>query len=245
MNYNAFSKEMIDYLKYYVYLYIDPSNNEVFYVGKGKGNRVFDHLKSDNQDYDKIIRINTIKESGNEPKIELLVHGLEDEETAKKVEAAAIDLIGINHLTNLVRGYKTCLYGRISIEEFIQRYNTESVKIEDPSVLIRINELFYYGMSAVELYDATRSSWKLNKDRAQQAKYAFAVYDGVVQEVYTILNWLQGGTSFSIYKNTPSKDRFEFVGNIAPEGIRKKYLNKSVKDYFEKGSQNPIMYANI
>jgi hypothetical protein len=28
---------------YYVYELIDPFNNEVFYVGKGTGNRVLDH----------------------------------------------------------------------------------------------------------------------------------------------------------------------------------------------------------
>ena len=244
MNYCAFSKEIIEYLKYYVYIYIDPFNNEVFYVGKGKGNRLFDHLKSGN-DAEKSQRINEIRKNGKEPQIELLVHGLESEETANKVEAAAIDLIGINNLTNLVRGYKTGLYGRISVEEFVQRYNTETVKIDEPSLLIRINELFYYGMTDVELYDATRSSWKLNEERAKQAEYAFAVYDGIVHEVYVILNWLQGGSSFSTYKNTLSEDRLEFVGNIAPENIRSKYLHKSVKDYFNKGSQNPIKYINI
>ena len=33
------------------------------------------------------------------------------------------------------------------------------------------------------------------------------------------------------------------IGKIAPEDIRNKYLNKSVLDYWEQGSQNPIKYA--
>ena len=32
-------------LGYYVYMLIDPSNNKPFYVGKGKNNRVFDHIE--------------------------------------------------------------------------------------------------------------------------------------------------------------------------------------------------------
>ena len=41
----VFPKEVIDKLKYYVYLYSDPRDDKIFYVGKGKNNRVFQHLK--------------------------------------------------------------------------------------------------------------------------------------------------------------------------------------------------------
>ena len=30
--------------RYYVYVYLDPRDSEVFYVGKGTGNRAFAHL---------------------------------------------------------------------------------------------------------------------------------------------------------------------------------------------------------
>ena len=38
---NEFSNEVISKLNYYVYRLIDPRNGQTFYVGKGKGNRVF------------------------------------------------------------------------------------------------------------------------------------------------------------------------------------------------------------
>ena len=37
-------EEVIEQLNSYVYVYIDPRNNEPFYIGKGKGNRLFSHL---------------------------------------------------------------------------------------------------------------------------------------------------------------------------------------------------------
>ena len=42
-----FSGEVLKYLnqEYYVYCLVDSRNKEVFYVGKGKNQRVFDHEK--------------------------------------------------------------------------------------------------------------------------------------------------------------------------------------------------------
>ena len=40
------------------------------------------------------------------------------------------------------------------------------------------------------------------------------------------------------------KGRVEFVGKLAPEEIRKRYIDTSVRDYLGKGSQNPCRYVN-
>jgi hypothetical protein len=39
----SISGPLSDSLAYYVYLLIDPRDGKVFYVGKGKGGRCFDH----------------------------------------------------------------------------------------------------------------------------------------------------------------------------------------------------------
>ena len=44
-----FSKEIKKALKYYVYLFSNPITGEIFYVGKGKGDRVFSHLEDTNE----------------------------------------------------------------------------------------------------------------------------------------------------------------------------------------------------
>ena len=41
---DKFSVTTIEKIGYYVYRLIDPRNGETFYVGKGKNNRVFDHV---------------------------------------------------------------------------------------------------------------------------------------------------------------------------------------------------------
>lgn len=40
-----FSDTVIEKLQFYVYRLIDPRNGETFYVGRGRGNRVFDHVR--------------------------------------------------------------------------------------------------------------------------------------------------------------------------------------------------------
>ena len=94
-----FTHKDMENLGYYVYVYSDPDTKIPFYIGKGRGNRCFIHLFLDN-DSEKVAKIQELLSQGKEPIIEILVHGV-DEETVLKVEAAAIDLIGIENLTRM------------------------------------------------------------------------------------------------------------------------------------------------
>ncbi|MCA1025025.1 hypothetical protein LCM23_02905 [Cytobacillus kochii] len=238
-----FSKEVINQLKYYVYIYSDPETNEIFYVGKGIGNRVFSHLVS-LEDNEKSRTIRRILERGQEPKIEILTHGLEDEHTALKVEAAIIDLIGKDNLTNRVRGWQSGVFGRVEVNQIISHYDREPVEIDEPVILIRLNTTFRYNMTDVELYDATRGMWRIGDDR-EKASYVFAVFDGIVHEVYKILAWFPAGSTFNTRGSFDEESRWEFVGQIAEEEVRCKYIRKSVEHYLTRSAQNPIKYVNI
>lgn len=244
-----FSKKTLENLGYYVYVYSDPDTQKPFYIGKGKGNRCFDHL-NDMSSSDKVAKIQEIIASGKEPMIEVLVHGV-DEETALKVEAAAIDLIGIDNLTNIQKGHQSGVYGRIDVDDLNFRYDKENLVKEDITenvMMIRINKAYHYGMSVFEIYDNTRCCWKVNKEQADKVKYAFSIYDGMVIEVFEIVQWLPAHATMkniTTLDSRPEKDvgRYEFVGNIAPEHIRDKYVGKMVTDLFPQGNQNPIKYV--
>ena len=49
-----FTPEVIEQLQYYVYRLIDPRNGQTFYVGKGKGNRLYAHVNDALKNYEGI-----------------------------------------------------------------------------------------------------------------------------------------------------------------------------------------------
>ena len=105
-----------------------------------------------------------------------------------------------------------------------------------------------HGMPAAELYDITRGVWVLSAERASKMKYVFAVYEGVVREVYEPEKWLPAMTT--PYPNRTdlvpddAKGRIEFVGKPAPEAIRQKYLLGDVTAYTKVSLQSPCLYIN-
>jgi hypothetical protein len=232
-------------LGYYVYAYVNPVDGQIFYVGKGKGRRVLSHL-ADRAQTRKTGTLKQIRAAGRQPRIEILAHGLQNADVALQVEAAVIDALGLPYLTNMVRGWRSARYGRTPLNELIALYRRRPVHIREPSILIRITELYRPQMTPSELYDATRTSWKVGPKR-ERARYAFAVFEGIVREVYEITNWLPAGSTFNSRnpRGVRAKDRWEFVGRLAPESVRQRYMNRDVSAYFKQGAQNPISYVKI
>lgn len=238
------TNEVDGMLKYYVYVYIDPRNGKPFYIGKGQGNRYLSHL-SEQSEKPKAAKIAEIRKEGKEPQIDILRYGLSDSE-AHLVEAAAIDLIGRPPLTNVMSGHHERSFGPISSQELEIINNPKPGVVHDKAILITINKLYRSNMTSQELYEATRGIWVIGP-RRDRAEYAMAVYQGIVREVYHIdKKWDPSGTNeYQTRDSSDFKDcippRWEFVGTVAEDNIRNKYIGISVG----KGGQNPIRYVNV
>jgi hypothetical protein len=101
-------------------------------------------------------------------------------------------------------------------------------------------------MSALELYESTRGVWKLGPRRLK-AKFAFAVFEGVVRAVYRIDAWYPAGSTEYQSRSAPEvqrEGRWEFIGAPADEVISAAYVDRSVRSYFRQGQQSPIVYVN-
>ncbi len=239
---NRFPPELSRLLKSYVYLYSDPANGKPFYVGKGKGNRAFAHLK-DTDEKAKNLRIRAIRARGQEPQIDILCYGISNA-MASLVEALAISLLGRPPLLNLVGGKFTMGFGRVSVGELLMRESAKPAKIREAFILFRINELYRSNMNARELYEATRGIWPLSL-RRYKAKFAMAVYQGIVREVYQIDRWVPAG--FSEYVTRKREDvtkrgKWEFEGMVEKK-LSKRYVGKSVRKYFSNYSRSSFHYV--
>lgn len=263
-----FTSEVWEKLGYYVYCLVDPRNKETFYIGKGIRNRVFNHVnafdpnefyaKAENKDFElteenndpaKIRTIARIKNKGLDV-IHIILRWGMDEQTALNVEAALIDFVGVEKLTNNVRGHDTDR-GKTTAEELQIKYGAKEfyynpddenypqfilIKITDHSINLHKDKK----TKEEKIYEAVRASWNINPNIANKYHYVLAVKNGIVIGVY------------EIYENGWKKDpkdkkgkRAYFDGEDAPEEIKEIFLYKKIPDEFAgKGSQNPVRYSD-
>ena len=227
-----FSKAVCERIGYYVYVLKDPRTSIIFYIGKGVGNRVFQHVNCALETSNETDKLNLIREIMNqnlEVEHYILRHGLTTEQ-AFEIESACIDLLGLENLTNSVKGHDSWERGLKTVNEVLQHYDAKAIKITEPTIIININKLYKRFMTDEDLYLSTKQSWVLGTKK-KDAKYIIASYRGLVREVYEIENWYQ------------INNRWGFNGKIASKEIRDKYLNNSLENYIKKGNQNPIRYT--
>ncbi len=189
-----FDDKTIGILQYYVYMLIDPKTEEVFYIGKGKGNRLFSHLSCALEDEEptsaKYDKIREILASGNEVKHIIVRHSLSEKE-AYLVEASLIDAseyCGVR-LTNLVSGHNS-LEGLMSADEIMRRYNAKPLhEMGEDCILININRSYKRFSEGNAIYKATKEAWVISASRKKKLKYALAEYRGVIVGVFKINEW--------------------------------------------------------
>ena len=221
---------------YYVYRLIDPRTGHTFYVGKGTGDRVFQHAKAaiklrndEDETSEKLDQINAIMNEGLD--VLHIIHrfGLTNDE-ALEVEAALIDVYA--GLTNIQSGVDP-ERGMMSAEvwrklQYMEAYDEP----EEDYILIKVKSSVLAANSH-NLYETTRKAWRADLNNAQKYNYVLAAVDGVVKKVYTNLQWYR----------SELQNRIEFYGVECTEEWVDKITGKRIPEqYRKKGAANPFMY---
>ena len=239
----GFSELAKEELKNYVYILVDPRDNKIFYVGKGQGDRVFNHvacaLETEKQ-CDKLNQIREIIAEGKEVKHYIVRHGLENEEMAFEIEAILIDLLNfrefkqIESLSNIVSGHHSFDRGIKTVEEIELLYNCEEIIPPFKHKFLAINVNKTYNEENRSLYDAVRKSWRLSVEESKKAEFVLAEYQGVVRGIFKPNEW---------YRPLDCQEKLNFIGEeVFDKSITDLYLNKKLPER-EKGNQNPIRYS--
>lgn len=87
--------------EFYVYALVDPRDNQIFYIGKGTKNRVFNHVDEAIDNIDKktakLDLIREIKKSGNEV-LQYIIRSSLSEKEALFLESVLIDTLSFEKI---------------------------------------------------------------------------------------------------------------------------------------------------
>jgi hypothetical protein len=239
---NTFSNHVSEKLGFYVYRLLDPRNGETFYIGKGKGNRVFQHVKGlvgedSSLLSEKLRRIHEIHRDGFEVGHLIHRHGL-DEKTAYEVEASLID--AFPEVTNDAGGQWSDERGVTHAAQLIERYEAPIADFQHRILAITIN------LSVVHrsIYEAVRYAWKLDPLKARKADYVLAVHKGLIVGAFVARRWMQATPdNFPEWGEIRPK-RWGFEGDVAPTDIQRTYIRHRLPDRMRRrGAANPVKYT--
>ena len=221
-----FSTKTQENLAYYVYALVDPRDGKVFYIGKGKGNRVFAHaigaMESDAES-EKIETIKDIKKAGKEVGHFIIRHAL-DEDTAFELESALIDFLTYPQfnlekvMTNIQSGHHQWDRGIKTVDEIEQMYATEPLEIQDGDYVLCVNLNRSY-KPGKNIYEITRGDWIVGKEARKKITHVFGIYRGIVRGVYKPEKWEE-------LIDEKGTKKFRFVGQ---ELNHSPYMNKDTR----------------
>ncbi len=194
-----FGQGAIDALRHYVYGLADPRISDpiqkLFYIGKGKDNRAFDHLACINAPSNMSLKLDMIKAiqtAGLQPEILIIQHGLNEKE-AHRLEAQLICVV--DGLTNLVGGHHAQDYWLSALE--VSERHDEPIEVKDswlPALFVslngsRPNNLPPYPEIAEdpeELKRRTIGDWTIGANRAREVKLIVGCYKTVARCAYNV-----------------------------------------------------------
>ncbi|MDR2179298.1 MAG: hypothetical protein LBP21_03225 [Synergistaceae bacterium] len=247
-----FSQPVCNALGHYVYCLADPRNNEIFYVGKGQNNRVFDHQCQPGQENEdeadgRIARINAIEAAGQEVGRYILCHDLE-EETAFIVESCIISLLQAGLLKNAAllnraRGHRHSKWGIVSVDKIAAKYSLpmQDDCFTDPVMVVNISRSLR--TTAATVYEAAKGDWTASEKRLTRRlgeHYVIAEYDGVLVDVFKPASWEKLPNGRMRFENTPG---FE-TGEEKHDELFRRYCNR-LAAFHQPGDANPIHYFNM
>lgn len=234
----------------YVYALVDPRTGEVFYVGKGKGDRVYQHvsaaiagLEIDRSDVlgpndsaatqsAKNARIGEIFQDGFGVEHWILRHAIDAgaavDAQAFAIEQSLIDLATVSGspLTNIQGGHVSTEHGLHRAEELVTLYSAEPVPpLPDICALIKVNASSRPDATPDNIYAWARGDWRVGGHRNVPDLPVVVFADDVVRAVHRAERWEQARDP----QGRARPNLWRYIGAPDPE-LEAKYVGKSLRN---------------
>ena len=241
----------------YVYALADPTKGkeQVFYVGKGQKERMFNHILSSFKHKElseeqlvgeKLERIQRVHNFGHKVKMYILHYGLTNEH-AFIVESVLIDVFSnfkviddqaIGDLTNGIYGFNH-RRGFCDVDTLCNNANVREKIHVLPEEKILVIKISGTESSDADILERVRKSWRINPERANKATYIAACRNGVIIGLYTNSS---GWLPVQLIESQNDEGRFYFEGaSVTDKSVLERYINRIVE--IPKGARYPILYV--
>jgi len=228
------------HLNHYVYVYRDPRDNKIFYVGEGIDGRVLDHLrdtlvaenpKRTEAHTAKTRRIVEIWSADEMVEWQIISRKHKTQKDAEIAEAAVMTALGISQngqLLNLQGGKHGTEHGSIPMEE-LEALGAQPVNPADSCdtvFLFSIHDSLEKGLSP---YEGTRSSWRVaERWRNRTDAIAVGLDQGRSVGAFRIDDWEKAGDG-----------RWRFSGTELQNDLHNKrwtHVINAARGYFQRGN---------
>lgn len=213
----------------YVYILQDPRDGNIFYVGQGINNRLFDHFYEAENKANLIgsLKTNRIQEIWNDcvdVGWSIIAHNLNDNE-ADVIESAVYNALKLNKSSEILNDVKPPKSTALLQEDIIE------ISAEPINPTRAFNRVFIFPIHNVlsiekSKYEATRKYWKVSKENRQLPAFAVGIKNNVSVGSFLIKEWKQ------------FENKFEFVGDDEFDLLEKNWTTviNSSKGYWQRGN---------
>ncbi|MGF3183318.1 LEM-3-like GIY-YIG domain-containing protein [Facklamia sp. P12934] len=272
---HCFSDAVLAYLskeknkEYYVYILRDSRDKKIFYIGKGKGNRVFHHEQAaydslmeksiQAQDIEKDLKMSTIRQiKGSGAKVEkvLINYGLSESQAfaSENTLINFMDIVSLHALTNKVYGYGV---RGIEVEKLESQFGFSPISITDVFtdkriLAVKITDSFNLDLNEEKDYDffnkdtnnlksRTLGNWRVSQENQDKIAYVIGVNTGIANSVVSA--YKVSGTQRELDENGRYRTFFQ-TNSARLETLKELGLNKKALKGLRFGRGSAIAYIN-